>query len=191
MSNRNKPALKDYSNTTINVNPRPQRPPGKSGVIPSASRVTIVRTPIYILKTLLSDLNLPEEFYNSLNNLSYRIDKKILILGSADKYDNGIIMEIAGLIRTNAAEYALNFLNNVNNPDNIFWDQPIFEIIKAKIENEINNDRTKVRGSVGVDKCKFCPSKEIVYKFGQTSSSDEGFTIFYTCVSCDRNWKSK
>lgn len=188
MSTKTGLTLKSFSGTRIDT--KQNRPIAKSKIATAAPRQTVKKTPIVILKTLLSDLNIPEEFYDRLQTLTYNINGSS-IFESTGEYNNSILMEIAGLIRSNSPQYALNFLNNVNSPDNIYWDQPIFESIKKKIENEMNNDRTKVRGSVGVEKCKFCPSKEIVYKFAQTSGSDEATTIFYTCVSCDRNWKSK
>ena len=46
--------------------------------------------------------------------------------------------------------------------------------------------------SVGADdglECRSCKSNKITVEQRQTRSADEGFTVFFTCVSCGQRWR--
>jgi transcription elongation factor S-II len=62
--------------------------------------------------------------------------------------------------------------------------------IEQKVKRDANKFNKKVQASTDMFTCKKCRSKECTYYELQTRSADEPATIFVTCLSCGKNWKS-
>jgi len=74
-----------------------------------------------------------------------------------------------------------------NNDDN--WDHPVFQIYRDKLEEEnkfIENPILEIEE--GVIECKKCKSKRTFSFQKQVRASDEGFSLFVSCVDCNLNW---
>jgi transcription elongation factor S-II len=63
-------------------------------------------------------------------------------------------------------------------------------LIEQKVKRDANKFNRKVQASTDMFTCKKCKSKECTYYELQTRSADEPATIFVTCLSCGKNWKS-
>ena len=68
------------------------------------------------------------------------------------------------------------------------------EMWRKYIEKKIMRDASKytnnVQASTDMFTCRKCKSKKCTYYELQTRSADEPATIFVTCLSCGKNWKS-
>ena len=63
-------------------------------------------------------------------------------------------------------------------------------LIEQKVKRDANKFNKKVQASTDMFTCKKCRSKECTYYELQTRSADEPATIFVTCLTCGKNWKS-
>jgi transcription elongation factor S-II len=63
-------------------------------------------------------------------------------------------------------------------------------LIEQKVKRDANKFNKKIQASTDMFTCKKCHSKECTYYELQTRSADEPATIFVTCLSCGKNWKS-
>lgn len=69
------------------------------------------------------------------------------------------------------------------------WNHPVFEQYQHKIDEE--NDFTEnplVDVEAGAIDCEKCGSNQTFCQTKQVRASDEGFTLFVTCVKCGANW---
>ncbi len=68
------------------------------------------------------------------------------------------------------------------------------EMWRKHIEKKIMRDASKytnnIQASTDMFTCRKCKSKKCTYYELQTRSADEPATIFITCLSCGKNWKS-
>jgi transcription elongation factor S-II len=62
--------------------------------------------------------------------------------------------------------------------------------IEKKIMRDASKFTTNIQASTDMFTCRKCKSKKCTYYELQTRSADEPATIFVTCLSCGKNWKS-
>jgi len=82
----------------------------------------------------------------------------------------------------------IEFLNNVNNDQDIIWQQSIFNTVKIKITDEIARAQYKPSGVKGMGTCRRCDSEELYVITKTTTSCDEGQANEYTCLTCGNKW---
>lgn len=70
------------------------------------------------------------------------------------------------------------------------WNHPNFDKLKQTLEEEddfIENPYSNIEE--GVIQCNKCNSKRTFSYQKQVRSSDEGFSLFVTCVNCNNSWR--
>jgi DNA-directed RNA polymerase subunit M/transcription elongation factor TFIIS len=73
--------------------------------------------------------------------------------------------------------------------DGILWDNVFFSKIRDKIEEENNFiENPIVDIEEGIIQCNKCKSYKTFSYQKQVRSSDEGFTLFVSCVDCNASW---
>lgn len=71
----------------------------------------------------------------------------------------------------------------------ILWDNIFFSKIRDKIEEENNFiENPIVDIEEGIIQCNKCKSHKTFSYQKQVRSSDEGFTLFVSCVDCNASW---
>jgi DNA-directed RNA polymerase subunit M/transcription elongation factor TFIIS len=69
------------------------------------------------------------------------------------------------------------------------WNHPVFQEYKDKIDEENNFTENPITDvEAGAIDCEKCGSNQTFCQTKQVRSSDEGFTLFVTCVKCGANW---
>lgn len=69
------------------------------------------------------------------------------------------------------------------------WNHPVFNQFRDKVEEEnrfIENPIVDI--AEGIIECQKCKSKKTFSYQKQVRSSDEGFTLFVSCVNCNESW---
>lgn len=74
--------------------------------------------------------------------------------------------------------------------ESAIWDAPIFKKEQQKEFLDANIYLNRVKSKVGIEECRRCASKNVIYAEKQTRSADEGMTVFYSCLNCGKTWKS-
>lgn len=120
-----------------------------------------------------------------LTSLTYPNGNPILTLS-----DRNLFFEIIGLIFTLGYKTSLELFKRATNPYDLTFNSPLMKQAHDKQQIDLEILRTKVTVAPGLAKCPRCGSKEVSFTEKQTRSSDEPMTIFYTCLSCDRHWKT-
>lgn len=73
--------------------------------------------------------------------------------------------------------------------DQTGWSHPVFTQYQKKIDEE--NEFTEnplVDVEAGAIDCEKCGSNQTFCQTKQVRASDEGFTLFVTCIKCGSNW---
>lgn len=74
-------------------------------------------------------------------------------------------------------------------PDQCGWNHPRFREMQQKLEEENNFiERPIVDIAEGIMQCSKCKSFKTFSYQKQVRSSDEGFTLFVNCVTCNSSW---
>jgi DNA-directed RNA polymerase subunit M/transcription elongation factor TFIIS len=68
------------------------------------------------------------------------------------------------------------------------WDHPLFSAIKDRIDEKEQFIEKPFEIEEGVVECDQCGSKRTFSYQKQVRSSDEGFSLFVTCVECKTSW---
>ena len=63
-------------------------------------------------------------------------------------------------------------------------------LIDKKIMRDASKYTNNVHASTDMFTCRKCKSKKCTYYELQTRSADEPTTVFVTCLSCGKNWKT-
>lgn len=121
------------------------------------------------------------------------IEKNIFsTISSLDSKDNEInycntIYEIIGdLLRK---EKLKNILTNIKE-NKLGWNHGFYAEWQNQIEEQDKFIETPfLVEEEGVIECKKCKSKRVFYYQRQVRSSDEGFSLFCTCVKCGQKWR--
>ena len=78
-----------------------------------------------------------------------------------------------------------NIKSKLNNTEDSFWNSEIFMFNKQEYNKKLNELQTEAQIiSAGI--CSFCGSDKTTTTSKQTCSSDEGFTFFKFCITCQR-----
>ncbi len=81
------------------------------------------------------------------------------------------------------------YMSSAENPNDIIWNQSLFDDIRSKIKDDIVRARYKPTGTKGFGKCGRCNSEELYVNEKQTRGLDEPQTVLFLCLSCGHNWK--
>lgn len=126
-----------------------------------------------------------EDQIKILTSLTYPSGEKILT--SSRKSD--IVIEIIGMLKTMPFEDVVDFLKEATGPNYVLWEQESMDPSITKLQREIALHEHQEVGIVGIGRCRFCSSNELVFDSKQLRSGDEPATIFVRCVSCGKNWR--
>lgn len=152
------------------------------------SLVPITKVPEKTKHDLLVDLapiwhgNLEQVDY--LLTLEYPDGKFIIDIQRKD-----VLNEIIGMLRDGTFDDVVDFLISATSPEYILWEQKSMDAARGKLEKEIAIQQTEEIGIKGVGKCRYCPSKELVFAMRQTRSGDEPLQGTARCVQCQKSWK--
>lgn len=100
-----------------------------------------------------------------------------------------IVMEIIGMILRNDFDTIMTFIQDAPNPEFIIWDQTAMDESRTRLAREISVQQLEETGVKGIGKCRYCPSKELVFSMKQLQRGDEPMTVFVRCVLCGKQWK--
>jgi transcription elongation factor S-II len=64
------------------------------------------------------------------------------------------------------------------------------KLIEQKILRDASKYANNIQASTDMFTCRKCKSKKCTYYELQTRSADEPTTVFVTCLSCGKNWKT-
>jgi DNA-directed RNA polymerase subunit M/transcription elongation factor TFIIS len=64
------------------------------------------------------------------------------------------------------------------------------ELIKLKSVRDKNKYEVNIEAATDTFKCRGCGESKCTYYLQQTRSADEPTTIFVTCLSCGKRWKT-
>lgn len=166
---------------------------GGTSVIPIRETAQISATPkiniieetgISILEKLSAAWNGTIEKINQLTALKYQNGNNIIDVARRD-----IITEIIGMLVSESFEYVIDFLTNAPNPEFVLWDQSSMDEGRISLARELALQQVEDVGVVGISKCRYCPSTELVFALKQLRSGDEPATIFIRCVMCGKQWR--
>ena len=111
-----------------------------------------------------------------------------IIVGSSEyqEFSKKVNVEKLPIIR--GFDFIMDFLARANEPNDVLWNQPCFNLARDNIRREIFILQAKEPGVKGMGKCRYCPSEELRYASKQVRSGDEGMTVFVMCVQCKKQW---
>ena len=119
----------------------------------------------------------------TLSNMRYIDGTKIIDYKRTD-----IIMIIIDLVITSGYQYTEAFIKDRENPDEIIWNQPAYDVGRNKIIREIQIYRyVPETGTAG--KCKYCPSTQVYFAAVRMGGGDEQDKIFFKCARCTKTWR--
>lgn len=107
------------------------------------------------------------------------------ILGDYSTSKIDVTKEIANIIISNS-EPIIEFLESLEDPEDVIWKQKSMELGEEKVISEINLQRRVKKGITGVMKCRFCGHGEVIIETFQKSAGDEGMAVEAECVKCGR-----
>jgi len=128
------------------------------------------------------------------NNLDKLEDLKYLNSDTfiINENENDVYLEIISLLKRHTIDDVRNFLEKCKNKDDILWNlMGDFEKEKRKLQREIFISQYQPEGVKGVFRCPKCNNDIIYIKTKQTSSGDEGTTVFFRCGKCGHQWFRK
>jgi DNA-directed RNA polymerase subunit M/transcription elongation factor TFIIS len=128
--------------------------------------------------------NIDSSDIQSILDLKYADGNDII-----NENDKDVIIEVIGMLYIYDVDYILNFLEEAPNKGWIFWEHKFMNIGKVSIEREILINRAEEVGVKDVGKCRYCPSKELVFAQKQVSSGDEPMRVYVKCVLCNKHWQ--
>ena len=137
-----------------------------------------------IMSTLAPSWGGSNQQVQELANLTYSDGTAIITPERRD-----IIRNVMGMLMSLPYNDVLLFLQSVQSPEDIIWNQPALDVGKDAVLRELTILQTEEVGVKGVGKCRYCPSTELVYATKQLRSGDEPATIFVRCVMCQKQWK--
>lgn len=144
------------------------------------------RTVCDIINFFKDDIKITHDQCQQLAKFKYQENgQKIL---STD--DMEVVIEILGMLKTNGYKFVKEFLEDANNRSFVLWDQP-FMVNNGLIavKREILIQQSDEEGVSNVAKCRYCPSKDLIFATKQLRSGDEPATIFVRCTQCKKGWK--
>ena len=125
---------------------------------------------------------------DELKDLMYLGTNKFII----NEDENDVYLEIISLLKRYTVDDVRNFLKKCKNKDDILWNlMGGLEKEKTKLQREIYISQYQPEGVKGVFRCPRCNNDIIYIKTKQTSSGDEGTTVFFRCVKCGNQWFRK
>lgn len=150
---------------------------------------------------IVEDVNLSEKIESKIYEacIQYAINKQI-VQSLENKFFMILYKDRVRSITMNLQNKSNGFLDRLKNGsislDNIgkithqemntfIWD----DIIRKKIERDMQNHEQNTEGISNIFKCGKCNKRETQYTQVQTRSADEPMTTFVTCVNCGNNWK--
>lgn len=81
------------------------------------------------------------------------------------------------------------YFNELDQPEvHIGWNHPIFDSIRRVINEEEVFSKGSFQTEDGAIECIKCGGKKTYSYQKQVRSSDEGFTTFNFCFSCEKQW---
>lgn len=96
------------------------------------------------------------------------------------------VINIIDLLLKYNFDDVINYLSEL---DDIYWDLPIFDESRNKqLREHINREDKEVGVETG-EKCRYCPSMQLVSTTVQTRSGDEPATIIVRCPECGKRWR--
>jgi len=150
-----------------------------------APKLTITaETGVSIMTKMMGLWGGSEENIRVLMGLRYGNGKEIV-----DPKRRDVIVEIMGMLRDQEFLDVIDFLREADNPEYILWEQGSMDEGRTKVQREISIQQAEEVGVRGVGKCRYCPSKELVFAIRQLRSGDEAATIFVRCVMCQKQWR--
>ena len=145
-----------------------------------------VKTITDVMKSLKFKEPLDDKKIKSLLNLKIKDDQMFSL-----KNPN-FLVEVTFLINTLGFEKSYNFLKTQEKQkdrESIIRNSECFNSSRKRFFFEITKDLRTVKVESWVQ-CKRCKSREVETETRQTRSADEGETTFYTCKSCNFQWKN-
>lgn len=148
------------------------------------------------LKNAEGDQLLTETQTQNLVDLTFSDDSKILYIES-----RWFIYEVANVLIQKGYEETYNWLSGrdwlddySDNFDEIYkqmiFNSPVMQSTRQKFQLDLSIYKTRVEAGKG-DPCPRCGSEETLSRNKQTRSPDEPVSVFNTCISCGKNWRSQ
>jgi hypothetical protein len=147
--------------------------------------VLTTKEPTLSLQDLLTQIwgDFPDQIA-ILTALVYQGTKNPII--TTDRRD--ILIEVVGMLVAQPFEEVIAFLEVVQRPNDILWNQESMDVGRRAVEREISVSMMGEVGIKGMGKCRFCQSTELVFSTIQIRSADEASDIKVRCVLCGNQW---
>jgi DNA-directed RNA polymerase subunit M/transcription elongation factor TFIIS len=97
-------------------------------------------------------------------------------------------MEVLDVLHTVDSKKAINFLENVKNPEELIFDAPAVKPLRDRELLEVRAATESLETKEGLFVCPRCGSKKTTATLKQTRSSDEPMTAKIVCSNCSHKW---
>lgn len=115
-------------------------------------------------------------------------DYQLLYNTHDKKFMKYLLYEIVSMVSDNSQSIS-SILKQEYDQHSLLFDHVVFSQIKQKLDEETKFLDNPVTVEDGVVECKKCKSLKTISFAKQTRGSDEGTTVFVTCVICQYKFR--